>query len=281
MYLPIVSNLYNHSLHLHCKYRAQKHASVEAEKKGEVKWNTDFTETEPGLHRCKLLWKRQRIGFSSLQWLGLDTWSLQLLGPGPLSSHVPHAQARTRGALVSSPTPQPLQQVAGTPVHLVAGLSSSLTEADAHTWLPGHVNYLCASQAWFSQVITQWFKPLQLPTPQTQAPVLLWFHSSHWPFGPPYTDKKVPHSGKWKLFFNEKKGQSMLIKCRACTNKSAVQPCVHMWLPPLSPSSLYITLFFLSSLKHVCPFLPSTSHNRFCANSKCSSPAIHNCVLYF
>lgn len=49
IYLPTVSNIYNHSLHLHCKYRAQKHASVEAEKKGEVKWNTDFTETEPGL----------------------------------------------------------------------------------------------------------------------------------------------------------------------------------------------------------------------------------------
>lgn len=37
IYLPTVSNIYNHSLHLHCKYRAQKHASVEAEKKGEVK----------------------------------------------------------------------------------------------------------------------------------------------------------------------------------------------------------------------------------------------------
>ena len=156
--------------------------------------------------------------------------------PGPSSSQPAMASPlETQTPVGLTPrdpqTPWPLQQLAGTvPVPPIG--STSLTDTP---WLPGHFTCLPAGPAGSLLVLT----------PSSARPHSL--HHGHVgpcdlalrpPYTPPYPTPKqrVPHPGKeLEIEFNNKRGQTVLIKGRARLDTCAGQPTVYVQLSLFSP----------------------------------------------
>lgn len=129
----------------------------------------------------------------------------------------------------------------------------SLSETYANTWAPGHFNS-SASPGWYSGVIPHWLTnphPLQLLTPQTGAPAvplqsLASQTSTH--------TEENPALRKREMEFNEKRGQTVLIKYRAWPDKPTDQSPVYIWLPPFSPLPLCFPKIFPPQTTCFSPF---------------------------
>lgn len=137
---------------------------------------------------------------------------------------------------------------------LPASFSSCLTLRDICKHLgPRSLQLLCKPRLIFG-VIPHWLTnphPLQLLTPQTGAPVvplqsLASQTSTH--------TEENPALRKREMEFNEKRGQTVLIKYRAWPDEPTDQSPVYMWLSPFSPLSLCFPKIFPPQTTCLSPF---------------------------